>query len=238
MRLLLWLDNCGMCWALSCHSYLEHISLNKVLLLVENHLTQLLCRDVKRSKRCVYPCHKQTNMKYYELHLPSVSRMQSANIASPPWGGVWEAECGSESFTNILVIQCYTYCNELLFCCLPLVLLLRRKQARPFWWHPASMKHVAWSTDYVCYVFLGYFLHKYNTWGCRLKKNQHTKIAFELKQQVWCSVLLFSLLTIAGSNYHTAKNSLRESEILAVLRKIRAIVSDLKRVDRASNLLF
>ena len=51
-------------------------------------------------------------------------------------------------------------------------------------------------------------------------------LAFELIQQ---APPLFARSRSLGIICHTAKNSLRESEILAVLQKIRAIVSERKR---------
>jgi hypothetical protein len=57
-------------------------------------------------------------------------------------------------------------------------------------------------------------------YGCRLKKNPHTKIAFELIQQVYALPPFFRSLTIAGWDiFVVAKTSLRESENLAVWRK-------------------
>jgi len=44
------------------------------------------------------------------------------------------------------------------------------------------------------------------------------------------------VIPLLGSICHTAKNSLRESEILAVLRKIRLIVSERKRGRRSIKL--
>jgi len=65
----------------------------------------------------------------------------------------------------------------------------------------------------------------------------HTKIAFELIQQVDARSSFFRSLTIARSICHTAKNSLRVSQILAVLRNIRAIEASEKRADQHQNLL-
>ena len=58
-------------------------------------------------------------------------------------------------------------------------------------------------------------------------------LAFELIQQ---APPLFARSRSLGSICHTAKNSLRESEILAVLRKIRLIVSERKRGRRSIKL--